>query len=149
MKNTITLLIALLSSASAFAQNNTNTVRGKITDQETGSILPGATIRVTGTNISTKTNNTGEFELADAQKINNITVSYTGYKTQQSAVDSNSKFINIDLSVGSPDLSNVTVTSYQNNRKLLETAGAIALVTSKDIQRGDNTSILSALNNVA
>ncbi len=46
------------------------------------------------------------------------------------------------------NLSSVTVIGYETNRKLLETAGSIGVLTSKEIQRGDNMDIMPALNTI-
>src|SRR5690606_33570304 len=45
-------------------------------------------------------------------------------------------------------LSSVTVTGYETNHKLLETAGSIGLLTRDEMQRGDNRDIMSALNTI-
>ena len=50
----------------------------------------------------------------------------------------------------SPDtvaLQEVIVKAYENNRKLIDVPAAISLVSSTDLNRYNNTSILSAMNN--
>ncbi len=44
-------------------------------------------------------------------------------------------------------LQNITVNAYENNRKLIDLPSAISLVTKTDLNRFNNTSILSAMNN--
>lgn len=48
----------------------------------------------------------------------------------------------------SANLNEVTVTAYESNRKLFQTAGAISLLTKRDIQRNSQTDMLPILNTV-
>ena len=43
-------------------------------------------------------------------------------------------------------LENVIINAYENNRKLIEVPAAISLVTNRDLNRYDNTTIVEALN---
>ncbi|MDB4926879.1 TonB-dependent receptor plug domain-containing protein [Mucilaginibacter sp.] len=128
-----------------FAQQS---IHGKITDKETGASIPGATITITGTTTATQSNINGVFELNSATPIAAVTISYIGYETLQLKVGTDVHFINIRLTTNSINLNTVTVTGYESNRRLLETAGAVALLTSRDIQRNNKSDLLPILNTV-
>lgn len=122
------------------------TVKGKITDNQTGEPLPGANIVFTGTTVGTTSNEQGEFELRSNENLNTITFSFVGYETQQVNITQPAKYLNIVLSSTNLNLSEITVIGFDSNRKLIETSGAIALLTPKEIQRSTNVSLSQSLN---
>ncbi|HEY8658850.1 MAG TPA: carboxypeptidase-like regulatory domain-containing protein, partial [Hanamia sp.] len=81
MKNLFTALFALLLPVLASAQFS---VSGKITDQQTGDALPGATVTLQNLSISTVSNAGGKYAFKNI-KIGNytLTVTYLGYKSEQ------------------------------------------------------------------
>ena len=142
MKN-ILFLFLIFSVISSFAQTN---LRGRVSDQQTGEALPGATIKI-GKSTATASEK-GEFEIPMSPGNDMVIISFVGYETQKLKVTTNLKFLNIALSSSNTNLSTVTVTGYDNNRKLLETAGSIAVLKSKELQRGDNMDVMTAVNTI-
>lgn len=142
MKSIILIALVILTSA-AFAQT---TIRGRVIDQQTGEPLPGATISSGQTAASASAN--GDFELPVPPGADLITISFIGYESQSLKVTRTQKFLSIALNSSNINLSTVRVTGYDNNRKLLETAGSIGVLKSKDLQRGDNTDIMNAINTI-
>ena len=132
------LLFFALSAATAFAQ--TSTLSGKIVD-ETNQPLPGATILVKGTQKSTGTDANGNFRLTGVSNgAVTIVISFVGYQTQEKDVQiSGNVTVNFNMVPKSKDLNEVVVIGYgtQQNKDL---TGAIATVSSKDFQEGQNTS---------
>ena len=144
-----TLLIAfcsLLSHLHASAQDQV--LKGKVVDATTGAPVPGATISVNGSNETTTTNESGRFAIMNAGDYPTLTVSSIGYEKQIIHPGNASDFITISLTNSSIILSNVTVTGYEGNRKLLQTAGAISLLTARDIRRNSETDLLPVLNTI-
>lgn len=121
---------------------------GKITDQQANEPLIGATVKVANSNIISLTNKNGEFMIESNIKINSIDVSFIGYETKHVQVNDLSEFMHISMAPGIMNLSSVTVTGYENNRKLSETSGAISILRPREIQRGDNMDIMPALNTI-
>jgi iron complex outermembrane receptor protein len=84
LKNLFTALFALLLPVLASAQFS---ISGKITDQKTGDVLPGATVTIQNLAISTVSNAAGKYVF---KKIKGgsytIAVSYIGYKTSESTI---------------------------------------------------------------
>lgn len=119
---------------------------GKITDQQTGEPLPGANIVVTNTANGVTADEYGNFELSvDDEKIS-ITVSFIGYETQHLNIASTAKRIPIVMVSTNLNLSEVTVIGFDNHRRLIETAGSIAVLSQQEIQRSTNVSLSQALN---
>lgn len=122
------------------------TLKGKVTDNQTAEPLAGANIIFTGTTVGTTSNNRGEFELSSDEPHTSVTISFIGYETQQVTISDQTKQLNIVLSSTNLNLSEITVIGFDNNRKLIETAGSIAVLTPKEIQRSTNVSLSQALN---
>lgn len=133
--------LAMMGCCSLMAQN---TVKGKVTDWQTGQVLTGASVSSGGTTVATDA--VGEFDIPLYH--DSVTVSFIGYETKQLKVEGEDRFIHVELAANSLNLNSVTVTGYDNNRKLMETAGSIALLTPREIQRGNNMDIKDALNTV-
>jgi iron complex outermembrane receptor protein len=143
MKTFSVFIAFLLITVSAGAQFN---LRGRITDLQTGEGLPGATVKA-GTSLVT-TAETGTFEINVPESTHAISVSYIGYQSREIPVSAGNDFLIIALVNTDINLSTVTVTGYESNRRLFETAGAIGLLRSKELQRGDNMDIMSAINTI-
>ncbi len=72
----------LLFSKHAVAQN-TGTLSGFVYDAQTGETLPGATVKLEGTNLGAATDNNGFFTIDDIPpKTYTITASFVGYQSE-------------------------------------------------------------------
>jgi len=145
MKYTLLAGAFLLLTNTSFAQQ---LIRGKITDSQTGEPLAGANIVVNGTADGTSSDKNGEFSIDVSEEQHSVSVSFVGYETINIPVSGIKGQVNIPLVNSGLILSEVTVKGYENNKKLIETSGAIAMLSTREIQRGDNTAILPALNTV-
>ncbi|GAO44670.1 TonB-dependent receptor [Flavihumibacter petaseus] len=143
MKALYVLTIALLLCSAAYTQT---IIKGKITDQQSGEVLPGATI-ANGKTVITASDK-GEFEIRLTDDGTSLAVSYAGYETKVITVPANTGFVVIGMNSSNINLSTVVVTGYENNRRLLETAGAIGVLKASQLQRGDNRDIMAAMNTV-
>jgi iron complex outermembrane receptor protein len=121
-------------------------IRGKITDQQTGEVLPGATIKA-GTKVALASAD-GNFTIELQKGVKYVTASFTGYEARRVPLSINQSFLSITLASNNVNLSAVSVTGYQTNRKLLETAGSIGILNTAALQRGDNIDIMAALNTI-
>ncbi|MCL5020337.1 MAG: TonB-dependent receptor [Bacteroidetes bacterium] len=73
-----TLLIVIAQSSASFA--GTGTVKGKVFDQASKNVLPGATVIVKGTSIGAATDLNGDFVIHNVPSgIQTLIVSYVGY----------------------------------------------------------------------
>ena len=69
----------ITSTVLSFAQES---IKGKVFDRESNKPIPGATVVVTGTDNGTITNDEGIFMLTSEEKIESVTISCIGHKTQ-------------------------------------------------------------------
>ena len=97
----------MLCVTQIYAQNRT--VTGTVTAKEDGLPIPGATVKVKGSNVGTQTNTAGKFTLSVPSGAT-IVVSFVGYSTQQVAVGSQST-INVSLATSAGQLGEVVITT--------------------------------------
>ena len=130
----------LLSSATAWAQGSTATIRGAITDP-TGAVLPGATVTATNTGTqavqTTVSDARGQYLLTGLfAGTYDLKVELSGFKTyEQKAIavaPNDSRGIDVRLDVGQ-QAETVTVTSQQEVIQT-ETAARGGLITAKQIE---------------
>lgn len=138
-------MLLLMESFLAAAQYK---LIGKVTDLQSGIALSSATVRVVNSPIFVLTDNNGEFSLTSASRIDTIEISLVGYEKHYLKIKDTHRHLMIVLKANAVNLNNVTVTGYENNRKLLEIAGAVTVLKPEEMQRGDNRDIMSALNTV-
>ena len=145
MKQIISTVYFLFITVTLFAQQ---TIKGKVSDQQSGTSIPGATVSLKG-GASIQTDKNGLFTLTLNASIDTLNVSFVGYETSRIPISANSRFLNVQLAASATSLNTVTVTGYNDNRPLLQTAGAISILSGADIRRNNNIDILPALNTVA
>ncbi|MGN6639485.1 MAG: carboxypeptidase-like regulatory domain-containing protein, partial [Mucilaginibacter sp.] len=85
------------------------TITGKVLDEQ-GTPLPGATVKVKGTNTATTTNVNGNFSITVADRSAVLVVSFIGYNVQEVAVGDRTS-ITITLTPAMGQLSSVEVTT--------------------------------------
>ena len=131
------LLMALFQFAvivTAMAQNRT--VTGKITDSKDGSILAGATVSATGTSKVVVSDATGSFKIEIPASVKQLSISYSGYQTQDVLISDN--FINVKLVSSSEKLADIVVIGYGTVRKK-DLTGSVATIGTKDFVKGAMT----------
>ncbi|MBS1531924.1 MAG: carboxypeptidase-like regulatory domain-containing protein, partial [Bacteroidetes bacterium] len=90
-------------------------ITGKVLDDQ-GLPLPGATVRVKGTNTVTTTDVNGGFKIAVADKSAVLSISYVGYITQEIAIGDRTS-ITISLKTSASSLNSVVVTALGIKRE--------------------------------
>ncbi|MGO4293619.1 SusC/RagA family TonB-linked outer membrane protein [Chitinophaga sp. RAB17] len=126
------LLLMLLASGLLQAYAQKQLTKGKVLD-EAGQPLPGATVRVKGTNISSPANGTGDFQIATGDAASPILViSYIGYITEEVAITGDN--ITVHLKADSRSLNDVVVVGYGTQKKR-DVTGATSSVKAVDIAK--------------
>lgn len=149
MKPFIYFLIGLLASAMPFrasAQSKKEasvvnqmkdieekTVMGTVLD-ENGDPLPGASVRVEGTQLGTSTDMDGNFSILVNSKKSVLIVSFIGMKTVNMELTEDAKFIRIRMTPQTHLMNEVVVTGYQNIKRENAT-GAYQMLTSEDMEK--------------
>ncbi|MDF9796050.1 TonB-linked SusC/RagA family outer membrane protein [Catalinimonas alkaloidigena] len=124
-RKSMSLLMAFMCF-SLFAWSQDKTIRGTVTDGETGDALPGVNVLVKGTTTGTITNVEGQFTLSVPSGAQTIVFSSVGYTSDE--VDINNR-TTIDMAL-MPDiqsLSEVVVVGYGTQEKRDVTAAIASL----------------------
>jgi len=138
------LLLFICLSGWAVAQ--TGSITGRVTD-ETNQPLPGATVSVKGTTLTTGTDANGTFKLNNVPNGPQVVlVKFVGYQPLQQPVTVNgATSINLQVQPSSVTLNEVAVIGYGTVKKA-DATGAVDVVTSKDFNRGAVNSIQDAIS---
>jgi TonB-dependent starch-binding outer membrane protein SusC len=127
-KTFIFCVLSILFSVYTHAQDAV--INGKVID-ETGMPIPGATILLKGTSISTSTDFDGKFQI-NAPKTGTLTVSFIGNKTAEVAINGQLS-VQVKMYPSSEDLNEVVVVGYGTQKKVLVT-GAISGVKASELK---------------
>ena len=133
--NTVTkggALIALLLLLSNFALAQ-RTVKGKVSDAESGEGLIGATVSVVGTTRGASTDIDGNFSVEVPDGATQLRFAYTGYAEQVVALSA-SNTVDVALKPGTM-LDEVVVIGYGSVRRA-DATGAVGSVTEKNFNKG-------------
>lgn len=123
-------LIFLITPFIMMAQNGKIKLSGKVVD-ETNIPLPGATVMLKNTNLSTITHLDGSFDLLVSEQNPVIIVSFMGYKsTEEAALGKD--FLEIKLQPESTTLNNVVVIGY-GQVKAKDITGSISTVKLSEL----------------
>ena len=138
-------VLLLICAVSVFAQSGT--FSGKVVD-ETAQPLPGATVRVKGTNQSASTDVNGKFSFpGNNQSAVAVTVSFVGYDVLEKVITINEP-VTIQLVPNQKALSEVVVVGYGTVRKT-DLTGSVSNLGAKDLNPGAVTSPLQELSGKA
>jgi iron complex outermembrane receptor protein len=124
------LLVAVGMSSLAMAQR---TIKGTVTDAQTGDPLIGANILVIGTSSGTITDIDGTYELRVPDGATEIEITYTGYAAQRVPLGA-SNVVDVALSAGSL-LEEIVVVGY-GTQKSKEITSAVSSVKAEDFNQG-------------
>ena len=143
LKYGLTLLLLICLSSWAIAQ--TGTITGRIID-EANLPLPGASVTVKGTTISSATDANGYFKLVNAPSGQQVLVAkFIGYDPLEQVVNVNGPVnVKLQLKPASTQLNEVAVIGYGTVRKA-DATGAVDVVTAKDFNKGAVNSIQEAI----
>lgn len=140
------VLAFFLLSLAVMAQQKI--VSGKITDNNKGEALVGATILEKGTKNTTSTKEDGSFSLPVSGTNPTLVISYAGYETREVPVN-NQTAVSIALTVSSLALNEVVVVGYGTLNKK-EVSSSITHLSSKDLLTvGGNGALMSLQGKVA
>ncbi|MFZ5939804.1 MAG: SusC/RagA family TonB-linked outer membrane protein [Bacteroidota bacterium] len=114
-----------------YAQNIT--VKGTVTDAQTGEVLPGVNVVLKGTSQGTITNFDGIYQLAVPASGSVITFSFVGYTSQDIPVDGRTQ-IDVVLESGATLMDEIVVVGYGTARRK-DLTGSIASVNSEEISK--------------
>ncbi len=143
----MSLQITLGGSFSGIQAQNDNSKQKKITGtvrDNTGEVLPGASIIIKGTKTGTTTDASGKFSVANVTPESVIVVSFIGMETKEVKVG-NQTVVNVSLTDGSIGLEEVVAVGYGVQKKI-NVVGAISSIKGEALlQSGGVSTIGQAL----
>lgn len=130
----------LLLSVAALAQN---VITGKVSDSKDGSPASGVTVTVKGTKIATQTASDGTYTISAPSKNATLVFTSTEFGRQEVAAVSGAA-ANVNLTKAVQSLGEVVIIGYGSVKKK-DLTGAITNVTSKDFNKGQNSTAESLI----
>ncbi|WP_339071036.1 TonB-dependent receptor [Chitinophaga sp. 212800008-4] len=137
------LMVVIFISHSAIAQTNYTT--GRITSGKTAAAVPGAVIKIKGTNKGAVTDDGGYFKI-DAAPGDVLVITSIGYVPQEVKVTGSA--MNLQLQESVTQIEDLVVIGYGVQKKKLVT-GANLQVKGDDLQKQNTTNALQALQGQA
>ena len=132
MKKIILMSLALMFTLLHGALAQTRTVSGRVTDQATGTGLPGVTILLKGTTNGVSSNADGAFSLSVPESGGTLVFSSVGMTTQERAIGTDSQ-VSISLVTDAKQLTEIVVVGYGSQSRTLVT-GAVTSVDAKQFE---------------
>ncbi|WP_157781029.1 SusC/RagA family TonB-linked outer membrane protein [Hymenobacter sedentarius] len=112
------------------AMAQTRSISGRITDQATGTGLPGVTVLLKGTTNGVSTNADGSFNLTVPETGGTLVFSSVGMTTQERAIGSDSQFT-VSLATDTKQLTEVVVTGYGGSQDVKDITGSVTTVKAE------------------
>lgn len=142
MKKT-TVIMAIIIFCGLQVLHSQISVTGKITDANTGDLLPGVNIVVQGSSTGTVSDASGVFSITVPNIESSLVFSYIGYITETVKVG-DQKIIDMQLVPDITSLSEVVVVGYGTMEKSNIT-GAISSVKAEDISKAPVPNLVEAI----
>ncbi|WP_086476946.1 SusC/RagA family TonB-linked outer membrane protein [Arenibacter amylolyticus] len=146
MKKILFYCCLLLVQAHLFAQQPTITVRGTVSDAETGDPVPGASVVEKGTTRGVVSDFDGDFEIK-VDRNATLVVSYLGYATGNIAVNGRTQ-INISLEPQAEELGEVVLVGYGTQKKENLT-GSVSTVSGEQLESRPVNNVMQGLQGAA
>lgn len=141
MRQFVLLVLFTLSTVFSFAQQRT--VSGKITDAN-GEPVPGASIKVKGTQKGAMADANGSFSLS-AQPGDILVISAVGIATREVPVTANTTTYNVSLARQNQEMSEVVVTALGVRREKKALGFAVQEVKGENLTIAKSTDVSSSL----
>ena len=135
----------LFFSITAFSQEKT--ITGKVTDPKDGSAMPGVSVTAKGSATGTQTKADGTYRITVSPSTTVLVFSFVGHDAQEVSINGRSS-IDIQLAATNATLGEVVVTGYGTAKKK-DLTGSITLITTKDFQKGPQTTPLQLIQGKA
>jgi TonB-linked SusC/RagA family outer membrane protein len=139
-------LIPIIASSSGDRNNDPQQaiqIKGKITDAENNSPLPGVNVVVKGTQRGIQTDMNGAFSIEVQDNNSVLTFSFIGYVSQEVTVGAQ-RVINVSLTSTTQALDEVVVVGYGTQKKATLT-GAVSSIKSEGLAVTKNESVVNML----
>jgi Ca-activated chloride channel family protein len=109
-------MIVMFATLTGFRIGNSRIISGTVFSNNDKQPIPGVSVTVDGTSISTQTNASGAYKITVPDGKKSLTFRFLGFKAQKVNIDSKDK-LDVYLQSSSLELSEVVVTGYAGQRK--------------------------------
>ncbi|RYE19009.1 MAG: DUF3520 domain-containing protein, partial [Sphingobacteriales bacterium] len=140
MKKLLFILL-LFTSLTGFKLDSTRTITGTVSD--VGGVLPGVTVNVDGTIITTFTDANGKYTINLPQGKQHLVFKFSGYLNQKVKVGK-SDILNVTLQSNSQALNEVAIVGYAP-RKRVTTTGAVSTTEMAEVRSAPSPNVQNAL----
>ncbi len=140
-KYLVVIWMFVLSAHMAWAQDQT--ISGKVSSAEDGTVLPGVSVSVKGTTLGTVTDAEGNFKLTVPQS-STLVFSFVGLKTQEIVV-SNQSVVDVQLVNDATQLSEVVVTALGVEVSKDRLGSSTSSVNGNAIKRSGEATLINGL----
>lgn len=123
-------IILMFMGLTGFKPDGNRHVTGKVTD-ETGTALPGVTVRVDGTNVGAVTNATGRYAVDVPVGKNTLLFQFVGYITQKLKLGKTDT-LNVSMQPNNQQLNEVVVVGYGVQKRASVTASVQSIPYSSE-----------------
>jgi len=139
-KGLLLWLLLAIGMVHAFAQ--TRTIKGKVTDTQDGTAIPGVSVSVKGSKVGAVSGADGTFSI-QADNAASLIFSFVGYETREEKIGTR-QFINVSLVTSNKVLNEVLVTGY-GELKRKDVTSSVTAVSGAVINNRPATSFDQAL----
>lgn len=142
-RNLLTLLLLFTTYMGA------QSVKGLISDFETGEPIPGANVILKGTNFGTASDLNGKFELSGIEQgVYTLRVSFIGYNdyTEEVLISLSTLFLEIKLTQKEIAIDQVVVTGSRTEKKRSESPVVVNLLDAKVFTKTNSNTLSEGLN---
>lgn len=148
MRSTLTILVLILVFSHVLLFNSAHaqelTVAGKVTD-ENGQPLQGASISVKGSNVSTSTNEKGDYLLRVTARQSTLVISFVGLTTQEIKLNGRAT-LDVRLLPDSKDMQDVVVTALNIKKNPRSLGYSIVQLDGSKVNTVQTPSLVNALS---
>ncbi len=136
LKPIVTILLFCGVAFTAFPLPDDQQVRitGTITDETTGTGMPGVNIQVKGTTVGGMSDENGQYSISAPAGSTALVFSFIGYTTQEVAIEGRTT-VDVALKSELTDLDEVVVVGY-STQKRANVVGAVASISGAAIKIG-------------
>lgn len=146
MKKIVIFCCLLMVQMCLFAQQSAITVKGTVSDAETGDPVPGASVVEKGTTRGVVSDFDGEFEI-DVPRNATLEISYLGYAPRSVAVNGQTE-LNINLESQAEELGEVVLVGYGVQKKENLT-GSVSTIAAEQLESRPVNNVMQALQGAA
>jgi Ca-activated chloride channel family protein len=120
-------MIVMFATLTGFRTGNSRIISGTVFSNNDKQPIPGVSVTVDGTSISTQTNASGAYKITVPDGKKSLTFRFLGFKAQKVNIDSKDK-LDVYLQSSNLELSEVVVTGYAGQRKKNVTGSVSRLI---------------------